>query len=70
MTAGGGRPLGLRNGETRTFLEDGDTLILHGRCARAGARSIGFGECCGTVVAARSAQSRDADATALASGSR
>ena len=42
----------LSNGETRTFLEDGDTVILRGCCERDGFRRIGFGECRGTVLAA------------------
>jgi fumarylacetoacetase len=45
----------LSNGEARTFLEDGDTIILKGYCQRDGARRIGFGECRGTVLAARAA---------------
>jgi fumarylacetoacetase len=53
LTQGGKAPLTLRNGETRTFLQDGDTIILRGYCARAGARRIGFGECRGTLLAAR-----------------
>jgi fumarylacetoacetase len=39
----------LPNGETRTFLEDGDTVTLRAFCERPGARRIGFGECAGTV---------------------
>jgi fumarylacetoacetase len=42
----------LPGGEARTFLQDGDTLILRGHCERAGARRIGFGECSGTVLPA------------------
>jgi fumarylacetoacetase len=42
----------LSNGEKRTFLEDGDTLILRGACVAEGARRIGFGECRGTVLPA------------------
>jgi fumarylacetoacetase len=53
LTQGGRQPLTLSNGQTRTFLEDGDTVILRGRCERAGFRMIGFGECRGTVLAAR-----------------
>ena len=41
----------LPNGEKRTFLEDGDTLILRGYCEREGAIRIGFGEASGTVLA-------------------
>ena len=52
LTLGGKRPITLANGETRTFLEDGDTLTLRGYCERAGAVRIGFGECAGTVTPA------------------
>jgi len=34
LSAGGKRPITLSNGETRTFLEDGDTVILRGYGAR------------------------------------
>jgi len=53
LSLGGKRPISLSNGETRTFLEDGDTVILRGHCERDGARRIGFGECRGTVLPAR-----------------
>lgn len=49
LTQGGKQPLTLPSGETRTFLEDGDTLILRGWCERAGATRIGLGEVSGTV---------------------
>jgi len=39
-------------GEQRTFLEDGDTVILRGWCERPGAARIGFGDCVGTALAA------------------
>lgn len=51
LTAGGKQPITLPGGETRTFLQDGDTLVLAGWCERAGARRIGFGTCEGTVLA-------------------
>jgi len=51
LTDGGKKPIALPNGETRTFLEDGDTLILRGWCERPGAARIGLGEVRGTVVA-------------------
>jgi fumarylacetoacetase len=54
LSVGGKQPFQLQNGETRTFLEDGDCVILRGYCERAGARRIGFGECRGTVQPARS----------------
>ena len=53
LTGGGKRPLLLANGEQRTFLEDGDTLILRGWCEREGAVRIGLGEASGTVLPAR-----------------
>lgn len=50
MTLGGKQPIALSNGETRTFLLDGDTIILKGHCQREGARRIGLGECAATVI--------------------
>jgi fumarylacetoacetase len=52
LTQGGKQPITLSNGETRTFLEDGDAVILRGACERAGFRRIGLGECRGTVMGA------------------
>lgn len=49
---GGKRPFPLADGDSRRFLEDGDTLILRGHCERAGFARIGFGECRGTVLPA------------------
>ena len=53
LTEGGKRPLRLSNGETRTFLQDGDTVILKGFCERDGFRRIGLGESQATVLPAR-----------------
>jgi fumarylacetoacetase len=53
ITARGAQPVVLRNGESRKFLEDGDTVILRGYCEREGAARIGFGECRGTIAPAR-----------------
>jgi len=53
LSRGGKQALLLSNGETRSFLQDGDTVILRGFCERPGARRIGFGECAGTVLPAR-----------------
>jgi len=50
LTQGGKRPITLPGGQTRTFLEDGDTLILRAWCERPGARRIGLGEAVGTVI--------------------
>lgn len=52
LTLGGKQPITLPNGEKRTFLEDGDTLVIRGYCAREGAVRIGLGEVSGTVAAA------------------
>ena len=52
LSRGGKQPLSLPGGESRTFLEDGDTVILRARCDRAGCAPIGFGDCAGTVNSA------------------
>jgi len=57
LTHGGKQPISLPNGETRTFLEDGDTVILRGFCDRPGRRRIGFGDCAATVQPAVSLSS-------------
>ena len=49
---GGTQPVALPNGQTRCFLEDGDTLVLRAWCERDGHARIGFGECRGTVLPA------------------
>jgi fumarylacetoacetase len=49
LSQGGKRKLVLSNGQERSFLEDGDCVVLSGYCARAGYRRIGLGECRGTV---------------------
>jgi fumarylacetoacetase len=53
LTVGGKQPLALPNGEQRTFLEDGDRIVLRGWAARDGRPRIGFGEAAGTVLPAR-----------------
>jgi fumarylacetoacetase len=52
LSMGGKQPLALPGGETRSFLQDGDCVILRAHCERADARRIGFGECRGTVLPA------------------
>ena len=52
LSQGGKQPIALSNGETRSFLEDGDTVILRGQCQREGFARIGFGDCRGTVLPA------------------
>ena len=53
ITQGGREPFTLPSGETRTFLEDGDEVILRGSCSAPGFRRIGFGECRGVILPAR-----------------
>ncbi len=50
LTWRGAEPLALPNGETRQFLEDGDEVILRGRCEREGYRSIGLGSAAGVII--------------------
>ncbi len=50
LSDGGREPLRLPNGETRTFLQDGDKVILRAHCNRPGHRRIGLGECSATVL--------------------
>lgn len=52
-TEGGANRIMLATGETRTFLEDGDEVIMVARCRRPGFASIGFGECRAAVLPAR-----------------
>jgi fumarylacetoacetase len=47
----GTEPLELPGGDKRTFLEDGDSLVMHGWCQGDGYR-VGFGEVEGTIRAA------------------
>jgi fumarylacetoacetase len=52
LSVGGKQPVKLPTGESRTFLEDGDCLILRGWCEKPGAARLGFGECRATVLPA------------------
>lgn len=53
LTVGGTKPFTLPSGESRTFLQDGDTIIFRGASERPGAARIGFGEVAGTLLPAR-----------------
>jgi fumarylacetoacetase len=53
LSMGGKQAIQLGNGEKRSFLEDGDRIILRAWCQREGRRRIGFGECSGTLLPAR-----------------
>jgi fumarylacetoacetase len=52
LSSGGRAPLTLASGEQRSFLEDGDTVILRAYCEAPGAVRIGLGSVSGTVVPA------------------
>jgi len=48
LSWGGKEPFDLGGGQTRSFIEDGDTLTLHGAAKGDGYR-IGFGTCTATI---------------------
>lgn len=50
ITRAGKEVISLPSGEKRTYLEDGDEVILSARCERDGFVSIGFGTCIGRVL--------------------
>jgi fumarylacetoacetase len=54
LSWGGSRPFELPNGERRSFLEDGDTVVLRGWCGGTlDTPTITFGDVAGTIVPAR-----------------
>jgi len=61
MSWNGARQIDLGNGETRTFLEDGDTVTIRGWCQLDHGPRIGFGECTGTVLPTTGEASGDHD---------
>jgi fumarylacetoacetase len=52
LTRRGQDPLTLPSGEVRTFLADGDEVVIRGWCERDGYQRIGLGEVRGVVTAA------------------
>ena len=50
LTVGGKEPISLANGETRSFLDDGDAVIMRGWCEKPGYARIGLGELAGRVL--------------------
>ena len=54
LSEGGRRPVALASGETRTFLEDGDEIIMRARAQRDGFVPIGLGEVRGIIQPAPS----------------
>ena len=51
LSWGGKEPITLADGSTRSFIEDGDTMILTGHATGDGYR-IGFGACAGKILPA------------------
>ncbi len=51
QTWGGSKEISLEGGDTRRYLEDGDTVTLSGYCQGEGFR-VGFGECKGKILPA------------------
>jgi fumarylacetoacetase len=49
LTWRGARPLRLPDGSERAFLDDGDEVVMRGRCAAPGRATIGFGAVSGRV---------------------
>jgi fumarylacetoacetase len=47
----GTRPLTLATGESRTFIQDNDTVVMRGYCEKEGIR-VGFGEVRGKLLPA------------------
>lgn len=50
LSRGGKESVSLPNGEQRTFVEDGDTVVMRGYCEKEGVARIGFGEVVSTVL--------------------
>lgn len=50
LTRRGAISIELPTQETRTFLQDGDEVVLHGFCEQAGYVRIGFGSCQGIIL--------------------
>jgi fumarylacetoacetase len=53
LTRNGAAPITLPTGESRTFLLDGDEIILRAHCDAPGHPRIGLGECRATILPAR-----------------
>ncbi len=52
LTRNGAQPILLPTGESRTFLADGDEIILRGSCEAPGHPRIGLGECRAAILPA------------------
>lgn len=49
QTSNGKKPIELKGGEKRTFLEDGDEINIRGWCVGKDGEKIGFGNCIGRI---------------------
>jgi fumarylacetoacetase len=52
LTWRGTKPIHLKDGSERKYINDNDTVIMRGYCEKDGVR-IGFGECAATVLPAK-----------------
>ena len=52
LTRNGAHTITLPTGEVRSFLADGDEIILRGSCEAAGHRRLGLGECRARILPA------------------
>lgn len=59
LTRGGREPLRLPGGGERTFLRDGDTVVLRGWCGERDAPAVSLGEVRGTVEASEAVTSAE-----------
>lgn len=57
LSWGGKEPITLKDGTFRTFLNDGDTIVLRGYCKNENS-SIGFGKCSGKILPALSLKNK------------
>ncbi|NVK24157.1 MAG: fumarylacetoacetase [Gammaproteobacteria bacterium] len=53
LSNGGKQQIQLPNGEQRTFLQDGDNVIMRGFCQKEGGVRIGFGEVSSLILPAK-----------------
>jgi fumarylacetoacetase len=52
LTWRGTKPIQLKDGSERKYINDNDTVIMRGYCEKDGIR-VGFGECAATVLPAK-----------------
>lgn len=67
LTWSGQEPVTLDDGSERTFLEDGDTVVLRATAVGPDGSRIGLGECAGTIAPARHRGRHDTTTTTVRS---